>query len=160
MGLRAALAPLEALIVSRVTGTTFRVGAQYLAENAQPPRVVWVPLSEGYQRGPARAGTPRATGVRTVTVGARLWGADFDAAEALVDALLWAAQTAAAGSYSAGSVEWERGAHLQQGEAATLELTLNVPVLDTPAPTVTVTAVAAETAGATRGDNVLETGDA
>lgn len=162
MGLEAVLAEVQAAIAAEHPTVTFRFGARWLAANDPAPRIVWIPLGESFQGGPARGpnvGRQRATGARGVRVGVHVWAGTFAGAEALLENVLRCAHKVAVGSYAPGSTDWEPTGHQDKGEVATLELTLTVPVMDAPDPTVNVDAVELDPAPETPGDGVVSNGD-
>lgn len=142
MSARSVIAAVMAEACADVEGLTWDVGKRPAAENNSPPRADWIP-ERGPHRGPQSSGhNPRPLANRWVTFSVRCWGADHDAAEAILEAVVRGAHLALTrGGYELGSEEWVEVGALSQGEAAVLSISLGLPVLDRPQPTARATTV-------------------
>ena len=141
------------------------LNATHLAEAAVPPRIVWVPLTEGY--GPAKGqggdgvSRPRTIGTRQSHFEAHIWAAatpqnglpdqdarDLDACEALLNAFMFCLYAKVHGAPAlpfVGTGRWSRGnvdgTVLTLGVAYILPFTVEIPVTRPPETTVTITEI-------------------
>jgi hypothetical protein len=116
------------------------VGALFLHENCAPPRVVWVPVRSSpgplnQRQAPAssRSTAPRQLGTRNLSVAAHIWGADPDAAEALLVNVHNAMRLSLGGSYAWTSEEWPQqdGDAIEQlGTLVIVVFELHVPIVE------------------------------
>lgn len=157
MTLSATITAVNATVLAEVAGTTFSVGSKVADDHGSPPRVRWVPVADepgaAPKLSPLASGLQRAVRAIATTFDVECWGADFEAAVTLRDALVRALHSAAGPSvYTLAAGRWAQGDALTLGEATSLRVTLRAYVPET-APTVaTVTTTAFDTSGATSGD--------
>jgi hypothetical protein len=127
-----------------LTGVDCQLGAESLAENGAPPRIVWTPTTDSFEPG-KRINTPglstkepKAFGTRRAGVRARVWAVgngtalgDIAACEELVRRLLAAVHQETFGSYRVESMSWvlADGAELVQlGRTCDVNLAFDIPV--------------------------------
>lgn len=144
---------------------TKAVGARALEPERAPPNIVWVPTAETYE-GPTKTkyggDVQRALLDSERTVDVHCWGDSLEAAERLRTLLVWALKQQAGGSVRWSGAKWftqEEAQWLTRGEMLVVTVGLMMPVLDFPATTVVVQAVAVDPTGATAGDGVLQVGE-
>jgi len=137
MTARAVIEAIMAEVALDVPGVTYAVGPRECAATGAPPRVEWLP-GDGAFQGPQRSGdNPRPLQNRWLTFHAKCWGADGDAAEALMEAVVRALHlTLTIGGYRVQGEGWVAAAQLSEGDAVILQLQLGLPVLDRVQPTV------------------------
>ena len=91
----------------------FLVGANELANEGAPPRVVWVPTVEAIQGPHAQGGdgvsNPRPLRTRHAVVQAHIWGADIPACEALANHLVAAIHDVCHGAHNEIRADWTVG---------------------------------------------------
>ena len=118
--------------------TTGKTGSDIFAAGAAPPRVVWVPTSEGFDHKTAQGGddvsNPRHLCNRVVLVEVHLWAADDDAVEALLNIVVSNVHDALGGpGYEPAGGDWLATDALgKSGSAYVLHLQIFVPVTHTP----------------------------
>lgn len=156
------------------------VGMRHLAENASPPRYVWVPRTGRYGGADKPRGLEQTRALRTRSITFEVhvwdagwqwgqgtwadghrWGDAFGATEARLLALLEAVHHVAVGSYTLGTERWIDEEHVDLGQVVTVEITFDLSVLETPPVLVTVESVELDsgTADNARGDGVLDYGE-
>lgn len=142
MSARSVIAAVMAEACADVEGLVWDVGHRAAASNGSPPRADWLP-ERGAHRGPQQAGhNPRPLANRWVQFSVRCWGADHDAAEAILEAVVRGAHLALTrGGYELVGEEWVEVGALSQGEAAVLSISLGLPITDRPQPTARATTV-------------------
>jgi hypothetical protein len=91
----------------------YLVGAQELANQTTPPRIIWVPTTETIQGPHAQGGdgvrNPRPLRTRHAQVQAHIWGADIPACEALAGHLVAAIHDVCHGVHDEISADWTVG---------------------------------------------------
>ncbi len=143
------------------------LNATHLAEAAVPPRIVWVPITEGFGPAMGQGGdgvkNPRPVATRQSFFEIHVWAAaepqtgavdqnaaDLDACELLLNAFMWATYSKIHGAPALpfiGTGRWSRGnvdgSILSLGVAYILPMTVYIPVTRPPDTTVTVTEIPA-----------------
>ncbi len=131
-----------------LSGVGQQLGAEFIDQHAAPPRMVWVPTTDGFRHGKRQTGasskTPRSTGTRLAGVMVRVWGKasvgsptavdELRATEELVRKLLAVVHELGFGDYQVGSIDWVNSAGgelLQYGRCADVHLTFEVPIYKT-----------------------------
>jgi hypothetical protein len=136
---------------SALSGVTCELGAEFVDENANPPRLVWRPTSDSFQPG-QRVNVPgasaalsarqqRCIGIRHAGVRIRVWAegsgttktalGDINATEELVRKLLVAIHETCVGNYEVKGLDWvgADGAELiQQGRACDVSVSFAIPI--------------------------------
>ena len=140
--MRSVIASVMAEACKDVEGLLWDVGARAAAENKSPPRADWIP-ERGAHRGPQQSGhNPRPIANRWVQFSVRCHGADHDAAEAIMAAVVRGAHLALTrGGYELVGEEWADVGAITQGEAVVLSISLGLPVFDRPQPTARPTSI-------------------
>lgn len=158
----AVMADVTDLSGASIAGLTYGVGRRELTLNASPPRVVWV--RTGAQPGPpVKSRFP--TGTRSIMTRAmdlvlHVWGADENATDLLVAAVLAACHRRWFGAWSYKGEAWEDApAQTDAGEMAVVRITVDTAVLDRPKTSVTLTSASPDPTPAVAGDGVLHVGE-
>ena len=134
-----------AIIKSKyLEGIDTAIGAEFLDENASPPRMVWVPTADEFEfGGGVRAvfSQPKTPVLRNAGVRIRVWGKasdssetvdDIRATEQLLNRVIVALSDCAHGSVAFNSAEWvaaDGQEVAQYGRAIDLNVTFKVPVV-------------------------------
>ena len=158
----ALIAAIMARVVAEIPAATSTLTSSELATNASPPHVRWCPDTDTYGPAPKRMGTDGARSVLGVDTAwlVECWGADFDGAVTLRDAVLRATAAEAHGMVAYGPGQWSKGGTITEGEAVTLRITLKGYVPELPAVLATVTTVHTnDTTGSASGDGLLDVGE-
>jgi len=112
----------------------FLTGADQLAREGRPPRVVWVPTVETIQGPHAQGGdgvsNPRPLRSRHVVVQAHVWGDDIPACEALANHLVAAIHAECHGAHNEIRADWQIGqaAANRKGWLYVLEWEIQIPI--------------------------------
>lgn len=125
---------------------TVHVGAEWIRQEEAPPRVVWVPKSESYGPPTPQGGdgitNPAPLWTRRSVVECHLWANDFDAAEALLQAVVRSLHLSLTHhSYQVTSGEWipSDGTTVNLGVVYVLTLEIMIPITRAPDTTTVVT---------------------
>ena len=127
-----------------------KLGAEFLSENSQAVRMVWVPTTAAFENGNGVKANPRnfpkSPASRNQVVRVRVWGkahgtddmtqeetavADIRATEALINRLIYACNECAPGVSFFEGVEWigaDEQEILQRGRCADVTLSFDIPV--------------------------------
>ncbi len=128
------------------------IGAANLPSANVPPRIVWIPTTEGSGPPQGQGGdgisSPRPVGTRYSNIDIHIWAAadpqtgqaaqnaaDLEAAEALINAFRWACYSRTHGSppIQTGQARWASlnvdGSNLVCGIGYVLTITVNIPVV-------------------------------
>lgn len=147
---------LAVMAAPDLAGIDHEIGAEHLAANAEPPRVVWVPTVDGVVPGQGRRNTsvkePKSVMTRRAGCFIRCWAKsnsessvdDVRAVEQLVNRVLVAIHEAAFGSYEVTAVEWvsaDGGELMQLGRCADIRVSFDVPVTKTASATATLAVI-------------------
>lgn len=145
-----------------IAGLTWELGRRAVSKNASPPRVVWMPRGAS-PKGPVKSAFPsqaRSVATRSMELLARCWGADVDATDAIVQALIAAAHRRWPGRSDYLGEEWDiADAQIELGELVVVRFTVDLAVLDRTPTTARVTSATFDPSAATRGDGLLNPGD-
>ena len=116
---------------------SWAIGHRLAAENTSPGRVDWVPRN-GTFRGPQHSGhNPRPLHNRETLWAVMCWGIDHDDAESIMEVVIRGAHLIlTAGGYSLEGEEWADAAKLSTGEQVTFGISLGIPILDRPQPSI------------------------
>lgn len=140
MSLRSVITDIMERVALEVSSVTHSVGAREAEAHCAPPNVRWVPISDAIGPAPKRAAssdhlTRTIAGLDT-SFRVLCWGADFDGAELLRDAVLRGCQYVAP-SYALGTRGvWVESGAITEGELVELSVTLRGFVPESPSPTV------------------------
>lgn len=157
MTLSATIATINAAVLAEVAGCLFTVGSRDADRHAAPPCVRWVPLDD--EPGPAPKKSPLASGLQRALVGldttfdVECWGATFEDAVTLRDALVRALHASPGPTgYAIGRGRWAQGGTLTLGESVTMRVTLRAYVPETAPAVAVISTTAFDTSGAVAGD--------
>lgn len=131
-----------------VTAPRF-VGAEHLAKNAAPPRIVWAPGARDTYGPPRTTGAnPRHLRTRHASLVATIWGKTLAEAEELHDRVVEAVHAVQHGNYQVNDAEWfgVDGDLVKLGFAVRIGFTLQIPVTERSKTTITIATVAQTTA--------------
>lgn len=134
----------------------FQIGGQYIFENSDGPRVVFV-IKDGPWTGPTHDGNgvtnPKELWIRRPVVEAHIWGvqlptadpiqnalSNYGVAEDIANNLAASLQTIAYGSQITNGEQWPSGnaRNTSRGAAIVLKMTIEIPATDYMPPTVAV----------------------
>lgn len=149
-------------IMADVTGWTgsHKIGRRYLAHNAAPPRMVWVPIRATPQPAVKIAGPTRSIATRRLAFAIYVWCESADALSDTIDALLAAVHRRWHGRWTYAGEDWtDEAAQTDLGESATVTITVDLAVKDNAAVTATLTAAEFNTAPAVADDGVMHVGE-
>jgi len=134
---------VDALLISAVPGLVTEFGEEFVHRGDKPPRVVWVPMPDEYERGQERHGTgplPRSLGTCNAGVAAHCWAkresgdtskyADLTAAWNLGRRVLGACRKVMGASYSARAGQFLPANLTQLGRVYLVQLSFRLPVVE------------------------------
>lgn len=145
MSFRETIHTVMASVLSEVSDTVWSIGSRTETSRTSPPSVRWAPVTDTVTTPRKVATTDRLariiTGLST-TFRVTCWGADYEQADLLRDAVLRGCRLAAP-TYALGqSGAWLDSDAVSEGEAVELTVTFHGHVTEAPAPTtVTITDV-------------------
>jgi len=147
-----------------ITGVKFAFGGKALDEHSDAPRIVWRVASGTFGGTPRPGQSPRPLFNRLLAFEAHLWGNDYEATEALLEAVCRAMQKAAAGSFQPLKEEWpteedKRRSARVKGCLCVLTFSVTVPVTAAPDAVATITATAFDTSTSSPTDGKLDAGE-
>lgn len=132
-----------ATLTAIVPPGSFFFGAENLAENTAPPRVIWVPVNDSFapssQRGSTRDNS-RAIHTATTALEVHLWATDTGSALALRDAFVQALRSVLGPNYHLTGGAWLGQQNVSVGRGYVLSFTVDIPIQDGPLSTVTIAA--------------------
>lgn len=161
------LEPLEAKILERFPGVTFKLGAKHISKNTGAPRIVWVRDVDAFGPAVSVGRNPRAVLSRGATVVAHVWAqaspalsldTDDAATEYLVDVLAWAMRAVAAVEAMPQRAAWLDSGAETGSLACLVEFTISHPVVEPARPTVQPDALEFDPSDASPGDGQLDAG--
>ena len=142
----------------RATPVVSLVGEKHVFENGAPPRLVWVPGRDSF--GPAEKGgtAPRQLRTRIARFDVHVWGADFEATEALVNDTIAAIYLMTRGSFELSEGEWvTAGELLAFGAVCILGVSFKIPVTEAPSTTKVVTTIVDQAYENTQAEHIDQT---
>jgi len=107
---------------------TTKIGAQNVAAQDTPPRVVWVPTSDSYTGARLQRTEPRPVKTRNAGLSVHCWAGDLAATAELVNDVVAALHQTAWGNYQIKSGTWVEAALAAKGMAYVIELTIEIPI--------------------------------
>ena len=135
-----------------LAGIGYATGRLAEKENADYPRIVWIPVggpitpTDNVGGRLANAGADRIKQLRTVELNCEIhiWGQDVEQAENMLHALVASSYRLLAGSVMFGSHSWETqtqtGAdYSARGQKIVMDLTLKIPITDNAQALTTIT---------------------
>ena len=151
MSSRTVIAAVMVEVAKDIAGVTYGVGHRELAEANDHPRVDWVPV-QGVFRGPQMSGhNPRPLQNRWTRWDVRCWGADLDATELILAAVVRGCHLALGkGGYEVEGETWAEVGVVSDGEQVTVGVYLGIPVCDRPQPTLNANTGTANVTGTVR----------
>jgi hypothetical protein len=155
---------LQASLAGTIQGLTFAFGGKALDAHSNTPRVVWRVASGTFGGTPRPGLNPRPLFNRLLMLEAHLWGDDYGATEALLEAVCRAMQKAASGSFQPLKEQWpteddkQRSARVK-GCLCILTFSVMVPVTAAPDAVATVTAATFDTSTSSPTDGQLDAGE-
>ena len=156
------MADATTVVGAAITGLSYAIGRRSLPVQDSPPRVVWV-RTEGAPGAPVKNAFPsraRSLLTRTLTLELHCWGADEDATDALVAAVLAACHRRWFGRWEYVGETWvDVPAQIELGEKSVVRITVDTAVLDRPMTSVTLTSASIDPTPAVASDGVLHVGE-
>jgi hypothetical protein len=126
-------------------GTKSVVGPEHLKAHDAPPRVVWVPSRDRYGPPESTGANPRSLRTRLAGCEVHVWGADYDATEALLNLVQAAIHYVTYGSYQLdqGDAGWLAldGPLQNLGRAYVFHVVFKIPVTEAPMKTAPVKSI-------------------
>jgi hypothetical protein len=120
-------------VSAEIPGVPSLIGAEHLAANATPPRLVWVPTTDRFDGAEKGGSISRSMRTRVAGVDLHIWGDDLAAAETLLHQAVSAVHRVAYGSYEVLAGRWltDDGRELLlKGRVYVLSLAVRMPVTD------------------------------
>lgn len=143
---------------------TWGFGFRDLALQNSPPRVVWVPNTDGHFAPDANVKNPRSIATKRAGFDAHCWGKDHEMAEHLSDLILDAFDEICGASLRIGTATWQtqqasEAGYCKLGEVYVLPLTVDLAVFKKPWDTRRVSDVRFQSESAVQGDGILQSGE-
>jgi hypothetical protein len=139
-------------------------GIRDLGLQKSPPRVVWVPNTDGHFAPDSDSGNPRSIATRRAGFDAHCWGKDHGMAEQLADVIINAFDELCGASLRIGTATWQtqqaqEAGYIKLGEVYVLPLTVDFAVTKRPWDTRRVSDVRFKSENAIQGDGILHSGE-
>jgi hypothetical protein len=132
------LANMQPEIISRsgLADITYHTGPEFLVQEEEPPRIIWIPLSDEFSPAQGIGGNPRQVMIRRAGCEVHVWGTDYAQTEKLIHSTVMALHRYGVGARTVEGGDWNNGTlDVKFGREYVFTFHMFVPVVDIIFPT-------------------------